>query len=266
MWTCADDDLPGAPRGRGLPLRAVPVAAGVAGCGRQDGGPARAGGGSLCAGRPHPAGRGGDLARACRAADRSAATTTEAGEAGRARAPRGDPGARGPPRPAGRDDRLRAGRAAHPQAAFAWRFEHAEDPAGQRRRPPREFAGRGEPRIIPGPPERAAGFRLLAVGDPRRRLRPRAPARSVDRGVDARDAAAREFGPSAPDLEDEINRSWRTISARTTDDHRRDGLVRLRARRDHDDQRDLPPAPPPQASWLELRTSQGALRIDLRED
>ena len=26
------------------------------------------------------------------------------------------------------------------------------------------------------------------------------------------------------------------------------------------------PAPPPDATWLELRTSQGALRIDLRED
>ena len=26
------------------------------------------------------------------------------------------------------------------------------------------------------------------------------------------------------------------------------------------------PAPPPEATWLELRTPQGALRIDLRED
>jgi hypothetical protein len=26
------------------------------------------------------------------------------------------------------------------------------------------------------------------------------------------------------------------------------------------------PAPPPEATWLELRTSQGALRIDLRQD
>src|SRR6476469_40606 len=162
MWTCTDDELPGASGGRGLPLRAVPAAAGAPRRRRQDGAPTRRGRDRMCSARSHPAHGRGDLARAYRAADRSAATTTESGEAGRAHLERVRE----------RGDRLglQAAATAFEQVglltrkqAFAWRFNKLKDQAWDSWRPRQEFVGRGEPRIIPGPPERAAGFQLLAA-------------------------------------------------------------------------------------------------------
>jgi hypothetical protein len=152
--------------------------------------------------------------------------------------------------------------------ALAWRFNTLKDPAWESVRRPQAFTGRGEPRIIPGPPERAAGFRLLAAaihedGVVLALQRDPSTAASTPESLQLG-----QFGPSGPDLDerdrnpvlaDDLGTDYRMTTAVTVPfGFTLDAITTTTAIHT--------PAPPPEATWLELRTPQGALRIDLRED
>ena len=85
--------------------------------------------------------------------------------------------------------------------AFEWRFNKLRDPARESWRPRQEFAGRGEPRIIPGPPERAAGFRLLAVAIYEDHS-PRPPARPSTATSTPESLQLGQFAPDGPGLDE----------------------------------------------------------------
>ena len=155
-----------------------------------------------------------------------------------------------------------------PKQAFEWRFNKLRDPARESWRPRQEFAGRGEPRIIPGPPERAAGFRLLAVAiyeDGVALALQRDPStatstpESLQLGQFAPDGPGLDEGDRNPALADDLDTDYRMSTSVTVPfGFTLDAITTTTAIHT--------PAPPPDATWLELRTSQGALRIDLRED
>ncbi len=152
--------------------------------------------------------------------------------------------------------------------AFAWRFNKLKDQAWDSWRPRQEFVGRGEPRIIPGPPERAAGFQLLAAAiyedgvvlalqrDPSTATSTPEP---LQLGRFAPDGPGLDEGDGNPGLADDLDTDYRMRTSLTVPfGFTLDAITTMTSVHT--------PAPPPDAAWLELRTPQGALRIDLRED